>query len=90
MLKKDTNGNEVKMNNSHGFLKFATGVFKVLAWIAIISGALCTIVILNGGTPTPLRWTGAVTLITGFAYLFIFLTISEVIKLLLDIKMKLR
>lgn len=79
------------MDKNYGFLRLAVSIFKVLAWVGVALGIVSSITILVGaGTPETPRWMGAVALIVGAVYLFIFLVASEIIKLLLEIKEKIR
>jgi hypothetical protein len=79
------------MLNNYKLLKLAVTVFKVLAWIGVSLGVISSITIfVGGGTPEAPRWMGLVSLIIGTLYLFIFLVVSEVIKLLLEIKEKIK
>lgn len=75
------------MAKQYGFLKFSKVTFQVLGWIAfalsIISGI---VIIVTGGTPEAPRLFGAIAILSGFLYLFIFLVASSIIGLLLDIK----
>jgi hypothetical protein len=62
-------------------------VFKVLAWAALVIGAIGTVgVLVTGGTPETPRAMSIVILIVGALYFVIFYTIGEVVKLLLAIE----
>ena len=75
--------------DTYKFLKLASTIFKVLSWVSLAVGVISAIVIfVGGGTPDAPRTTGFVGLLLGLVYLFIFLTASEVITLLLDIRSK--
>lgn len=73
-------------DKKYGFLRLSSTVFKILAWVVAILGALAFIVILvSGGTPGAPRITSVFALILGAIYFLILYTISEAIKLLLDL-----
>ena len=62
-------------------------VFKVLAWAALVIGAIGTVgVLVTGGTPEAPRAMSIVILIVGALYFVIFWTVGEVVKLLLAIE----
>ena len=74
------------MTGKYGFLKVSATVFRILAWVVVILGALAFIVILvGGGTPEAPRFTSVLALLLGAIYFFIFYTASEIIKLLLEL-----
>lgn len=76
--------------DTYKFLKLASTLFKVLAWVSVVVGVVSAVVIfIGGGTPEAPRTTGLIGLLLGIVYLFVFLTASEVITLLLDIRSKL-
>ncbi|MBI5144611.1 MAG: hypothetical protein HZA27_00310 [Candidatus Omnitrophica bacterium] len=79
------------MDNDYKVLPIASGIFKVLAWIGLSLGTLsCFIILLGGGAPETPRWMGLVTLIVGVLYFFFFMVASEGVKLLLEIKDKIK
>lgn len=79
------------MLNNYKLLRSAVTVFKVLAWIGVSLGVISSITIfVGGGVPEVPRWMELVSLVIGALYLFIFLVVSEVIKLLLEIKEKIK
>lgn len=77
------------MNKTYKFLETSSTIFKVLAWVSLVLGIIAGIVIfIGGGTPEAPRTTGFIGILLGIVYLFIFLTASEVITLLLEIRNK--
>jgi len=79
------------MDSDYKVLPMAVIVFKVLAWVALSLGVLSYVVILStGGIWGVSRWTGVVALITGGLYFFFFMVTAECIKLLLEIKSKIK
>ena len=75
------------MSRDYKVLTIAPEVFLALAVISAALGIVSAFVIFIGvGAPDTPRWMGLVTLMAGVLYCFIFLVITEIIKLLLDIK----
>lgn len=73
------------MYQDYKVLPVAPKVFKVLAWIGLTLGVISALVIFAGiGMPETPRWMGIITLIVGALYCFIFMAVSEGIRLLLD------
>jgi hypothetical protein len=79
------------MQENYRMLSIASTVFKVLAWIGLVLGIISAVVIFLGvddsGTP---RWMGAITLIAGAMYFFIFFIMAEVMRLLLDMNERIK
>lgn len=72
-------------------LPVAPTVFKVLAWLGVALGLIsCIAILIGGGTPQAPRWMGIVSLVVGTIYFFLFMVFSEGIRLLLEIKDKVR
>lgn len=81
------------MKENYGFLRTARKIFKVLAWVTLTMGVVSGISALSArggpgiqGAPSVAKWMGAVYLLIGGLYWFICFTISELIRLLLDIR----
>lgn len=73
------------MYGDYKVLPVAPKVFRVLAWIGLTLGVISALVIFAGiGMPETPRWMGIITLIVGALYCFIFMAVSEGIRLLLD------
>ena len=74
------------MAKSYGFLRGASLVFKVLAWVIL---ALLVVVgittLVTGGTPEMPRLTGLIFLVLGAWSFFQLFTFGSLIRLLLDI-----
>ena len=68
------------------FLKVSRRVFAVLAWVALSIGGVSSVVIfVNHPGPWEPRFTAAgLSLLAGIFYFFVFGTVSEIIRLLLD------
>jgi len=78
------------MKNPYKFLGISSTIFKVLSWVSLVVGVVAGIVIfVGGGTPEAPKYTGFIGILLGVVYLFIFLTSSEIITLLLEIRGKL-
>ncbi len=73
------------MYGDYKVLPIAPKVFKGLAWVGAALGVISALIIFAGmGMPETPRWMGLVTLIVGALYCFIFMVVSEGIRLLLD------
>jgi len=79
------------MNENYKILPVASVVFKTLAWIGLVLGIISALMIFIGmddsGTP---RWMGAVTLIAGAVYFFVFFVAAEGIHLLLNMNERIK
>ena len=74
------------MAKSYGFLKAASLIFKVLAWVALALLVVVGIVtVVTGGTADVPRWTGLVFLVLGGWSFFQLFTFGSLIRLLLDL-----
>jgi hypothetical protein len=77
----------------HKFLKNGAVVFKVLAWVAlavqVIMGLLLLIIggdpVLIGGVDVPARVVGLLNCIAAAIYFFMFMLVSVVIQVLMDL-----
>lgn len=77
--------------NAHRFLRNSGRIFNGLGWVALVLGAVATLVILiGGGGPDAPRWAGIVGIVVGAIYFLIFKTIGGVIQLLLDIESRIK
>ena len=77
------------MGKNYKLLEVSTIIFKVLAWVSLAVGIVASIVIfVGGGTPEAPRVTGFIGILLGIVYFFMFLVTSEIVALLLDIKLK--
>ena len=77
------------MGKNYKLLEVSTIIFKVLAWVSLAVGIIASIVIfVGGGTPEAPRVTGFIGILLGIVYFFMFLVTSEIVALLLDIKLK--
>lgn len=75
------------MYSHYKVLPVAPLIFKILAWTGIGLGTISALVVFSGaGLPETPRWMGVVTLFVGALYFFFFSVASEGIKLLLEIK----
>lgn len=73
--------------DNYKILRAAPVVFKVLAGIGISMGLIsCIAIIISGGTPQTPRWMGIVSLVAGVVYSFFFMVAADGIKVLLEIK----
>ncbi len=79
------------MNGNYKILSIAPIVFKTLAWAGLVLSAISVVIIISGmddsGTP---RWMGAITLILGAMYFFIFFVSAEGVSLLLDMNERIK
>ena len=74
------------MAKSYGFLKAASTIFKVLAWVILVLLVVVGIAtVVTGGTPDVPRWTGLIFLALGAWSFFQLFTFSSLIRLLLDV-----
>ena len=74
------------MGKSYGFLKTASLVFRVLAWVILVLLVVVGIAtIVTGGTEEMPRWTGLIFLVLGAWSFFQLFTFGSVIRLLLDV-----
>lgn len=74
------------MAKNYRFLRFSKWTFQVLGVVAFVLSIISGIVILiTGGTPETPKLFGAIAILSGFLYLFIFFVAGNVLKLLLDI-----
>ena len=74
------------MAKSYGFLKAASTIFKILAWVALALLVVVGIVtVVTGGTADVPRWTGLVFLVLGAWSFFQLFTFGSLIRLLLDL-----
>ena len=79
-----------------GVLRLGVTVFKVLAWIALaVQGLMGLVLLISGGEPVllggldvPARVVGLLNVIAAVVYFFMFLLMSAVIRLLLDLHAK--
>jgi hypothetical protein len=72
-------------------LTVSSVIFKILAWLGVILGIIsCIAILIKGGTPQVPRWMGFVSLVVWLIYFFIFMSASEIIKLLLEIRSRLK
>ncbi len=79
------------MYANYKVLPIAPKVFKVLAWVGVALGLVSALIIFAGAAmPETPRWMGLITLIVGAVYFFFFMVASEGIKLLLEIKDKIK
>lgn len=79
------------MYTDYKMLSVAPLIFKVLSWTTIVFGAIASVIVLAGGVlPEIPRWMGLVTLMVSAFYFFIFTVVSEVIRLLQEIKEKVK
>lgn len=77
--------------NDYRFLRISGQVFEVLGWVALVLGALFTLVVLiGGGGPDSPRVGGFIGLIAGGLYFLIFRTIGSVVRLLLDLESRIK
>ena len=74
------------------FLKISSRVFNLLAWLALGVGVVLSVItFVNNVNPwTPRIGQTAVVLLLGCLYFFIFGTVSELIRLLLNIESKIK
>ncbi len=74
-------------------LRFGVTLFKILAWIALVVQGLAGIAlvvtggepVLIGGLDVPARVVGLLNLVAAVVYFFMFLLMSAVIRLLLEL-----
>jgi uncharacterized membrane protein (DUF2068 family) len=79
------------MNSEYKMLHIAPAIFKLLAWASLSLGIISTITFVSGGgLPQTPRWMGFLTLIMGAIYFFIFMVVSDAVRLLLDIRSRLK
>ncbi len=79
------------MSEGYKVLPIGSVVFKTLAWIGVLLGLISALIIFIGAaTPETPRWMSLVTIVAGVVYFFIFMTISEGIRLLLEINDKIK
>ena len=79
-----------------GVLRLGVTVFKVLAWIALgVQGLMGLVLLVTGGEPVllggldvPARVVGLLNVVAAVVYFFMFLLMSAVIRLLLDLHAK--
>lgn len=88
------------MHNSVRFLQVSAVVFKVLAWVAMALQVIAGLILLIfggepvaiggvGGLELPARMVGVLNFIAAAVYFFVFLLVSHVLRLLLDIRQQL-
>ena len=77
--------------NNHRFLKASGRIFDILGWLALVLGAVVTVVILiGGGGPDAPRAAAIVGILVGGVYFLIFKTIGGIVRLLLDIESRIK
>ena len=77
------------MEKKYKILEVSSVIFKVLSWVSLAVGIVAAVVIfIGGGTPEAPRVTGFIGILLGIVYFFMFLVTSEIVALLLDIKLK--
>ena len=77
--------------NEYRFLRLSGRLFDILGWIALVLGAIFTVVVfLGGGGPDAPRAAGIVGILVGGVYFLIFKTIGGVVRLLLDIESRIK
>ncbi len=77
----------------YGFLKKSATVFKVLAWISLVLQVVVGLILLIGGgqsvpiggVDVPARVVGILNCVAGAIYFFLWLFLSHIVRLLLDI-----
>ena len=77
----------------YSFLRKSVLVFKVLAWVALALQSITGLILLIGGGPAvsiggvdvPARLVGVLNLVAAAIYFFLFLFISNVTRLLVDL-----
>ncbi len=77
-------------------LRLGVTVFRVLAWIALaVQGLMGLVLLVTGGDPVllggldvPARVVGLLNVVAAVVYFFMFLLMSAVIRLLLDLHAK--
>ena len=79
------------MHEDYKVLPIAPKVFAVLAWIGVMLGVISALIIFVGSVaPETPRWMGLVPLVVGAVYFFLFMVASEVVALLMEIKIKVK
>lgn len=80
------------MENTYAFLAFARVAFKVLAWVVLSVGTLISLLILFGELVIPEipGWMGMVWLLGSLLYFFFLFVASEAIRLLLEIRERIK
>lgn len=81
-------------SQGYGFLKGSATVFKVLAWVSLILQVVVGLVLLIGGgqavpiggVDVPARVVGILNCVAGGIYFFLWLFLSHIVRLLLDIR----
>ena len=85
--------------NDYKLLKIARMIFKALGWVALALGVVTGAIVLitGGGAPTITpqgieipatpRAAGLIFMVMGAFYFFILFTVSEIINILLDLKL---
>lgn len=74
------------MAKEYKFLRFSKWTFQVLGVVAFVLSIISGLVIVfTGGTPETPKLFGAIAILSGFLYLFIFFVAASGIRLLLDI-----
>ena len=78
--------------DNYRFLKSSRRVFNLLAWLALAIGVVSSVIIfMNRQEPGEPRATVSVlAVIFGIFYSFVFRTVSEVIRLFLNIESKIK
>ena len=77
----------------YGFLRVSATVFKVLAWVALVLQTVMGLTVVIGGGPAvpiggldvPARLVGVMNIVAAVIYFFLFMLVSAVIRLLLDL-----
>ena len=83
--------------SDYGYLRVSVIVFKVLAWLALGLQVVTGVILLVGGGPgvpvggveVPARLVGVLNIFAALIYFFLFMFISNVTKLLLDVHARL-
>lgn len=79
------------MYANYKLLPIAPGIFKALAWIGVFLGVIsASAIFAGGGMPEIPRWMGLIYLVSAAFYFFFFMLASEGIRLLLEIKEKIK
>jgi len=81
------------VGQDYGFLRVSVIVFKVLAWIALALQVITGLILLVGGGPgvpvggveVPARLVGVLNVFAALIYFFLFMFVSNVTRLLLDV-----
>lgn len=79
---------------AYGLLKKSATVFKVLAWVSLVLQVVVGVFLLIGGgqavpiggVDVPARVVGILNCVAGAIYFFLWLFLSQLVRLLLDIR----